>query len=130
MTRIARSPANIIVPRELLLSWAAGLVRAVCAPTPDEIAEPVRETARQMTLMIDRATARAESLKEAGIHGVPDYPVAHCVTCKEPLRYGDRRAWQWLSLRRNEAEHDDCYRIRFAEEFPAAHSMRRARYDE
>lgn len=51
----------------------------------------------------------------------PDYPVARCVTCNGPLRYSDERAWSWLNLKANHAEHDDCYRIRFAMQFPAAH---------
>lgn len=45
----------VLVPKELLLSWAAGLVRAVCAPCDDEIAESVRSTALQMKKFVDAA---------------------------------------------------------------------------
>jgi hypothetical protein len=50
----------------------------------------------------------------------PDYPVARCVTCGEPLRYRDTREWSFLNLKKNVAEHDDCYRIRFALQYPDA----------
>lgn len=41
-----------------------------------------------------------------------------CVTCKRPILETDD--WSWLDGRRRVPEHDACYALRFARQYPLA----------
>jgi len=55
----------------------------------------------------------------------PMMPVIECVTCG--MLCNEREEWHWLDSNQREAEHDACYRIRFARQFPAAEKLERER---
>lgn len=49
---------NLVIPRELLLSWSASLMRAMVG-VHDDIAEPIRRQALQMKRVIELADQKA-----------------------------------------------------------------------
>lgn len=54
----------------------------------------------------------------------PAEPFAVCVTCKKPIAIQSR--WHWLNVQKRQAEHEDCYVVRHALEFPDAAKVEKA----
>lgn len=79
MAKVGDIPNNLVVPKELLLTWAATLVRAVCAPCPDDIAEPVRSVSRNITTLMERA--RPHTCDCQGYDHIEAYPSGICREC-------------------------------------------------
>lgn len=80
--------------RAQLLSWAARLVRAVCAPTPDEIAEPVRDVAFELKKLAEATDQAAAPPSWQAIETAPKDGTEVLLMSKTYKRVGN-----WARLR-------------------------------